>query len=121
MVRGWVKRKSVGSGREGRTLARQVFDETTSTRARLRQTERNMKMVMACLGRLNGAQGRLVVRWLGQRCWFHKWDMPMVCQVTREGERGMLASRFFRGGQRMWEVHDMVSVEIDKEGQQQYF
>jgi hypothetical protein len=78
-----------------------------------------MKMVMACLGRLNGAQGRLVARWLGQRCWFHKWDMPMACQVTREGERGRLASRFFRGGQEMWDVHDIVSVEIDKEGQQQ--
>jgi hypothetical protein len=80
-----------------------------------------MKMVMACLGRLNGAHGRLVARWLGQRCWFHKWDMPMACQVTREGERGRLAFRFFRGGQRMWKVHNMVSIELDKEGKHQYF
>jgi hypothetical protein len=49
---GEVQRCLVGSGRERRTRARQVFDGTSFTRARSRQNERSRKLEMACKVRL---------------------------------------------------------------------
>jgi hypothetical protein len=51
---------------------RQMFDETTPARAQSRQTKRNMKMEVACLGRFNGAQGSPLAQWLGERSKFSK-------------------------------------------------
>jgi hypothetical protein len=47
--------------------ARHVFDETLSTRARLREAERKSTREMACSGMIKGSRGMLLARWLGQR------------------------------------------------------
>jgi hypothetical protein len=47
--------------------ARQVFDETLSTRARLREAKRKSTREMACSGMIKGSRGMLLARWLGQR------------------------------------------------------
>jgi hypothetical protein len=65
MARGWVKRKSVGSGREDQTLARQVLDVLSAPRARAREGKRNGTKWMACVGRLKGGYGKPVARLLG--------------------------------------------------------
>jgi hypothetical protein len=60
MARGWVKRKSVGSGREGRTHARQVFVESTDIRTRSIEADTNKKKTKACLRSLRYSKGRPV-------------------------------------------------------------
>jgi hypothetical protein len=51
-ARGQGRSESVGSEREHRHDARQVFDEALSTRSWSREAERNITKPGACLGRL---------------------------------------------------------------------
>jgi hypothetical protein len=67
LVRGQGRERSVGSGRGHQLNARQVFDESLSTRARLREAERKSTREVACSGMIKGSRGMLLARWLGQR------------------------------------------------------
>jgi hypothetical protein len=78
-ARGLTRRWAVGLERGCRMQACQVFVESTSIRTRPGEAERKNTKSKSCLGRLKYASGRLVARWLGQRCRFHKWDMSMAC------------------------------------------
>jgi hypothetical protein len=70
VVVGWEKKCPV--------YARQVFDESLSIRARLREDKRNKTRSMECSGRLKGSRGMSVARGIGLGRFLMPQGMPMA-------------------------------------------
>jgi hypothetical protein len=92
-----------------------VLDETSSTRAQLKEDKIKRKIVKACLGRLRDAQGKPVVWCLGKRSKFRKRPcLFRSMENYRERETG-LVSKVHRHGHIVRVLPSSTRHDTDRE------